>query len=128
MTCNELIKDHMAEMAGKSVGNNNYGHSHNMALCQSVTTVPRTYFEKSKMEQAIVMMIRGCANYADAHFSLYEQPLGECAILGDYWLDMMKSIRRMLNGEIGRLYAGAVDTLLCDLAVNVGFTKEQFYG
>lgn len=74
-----------------------------------------------RFELPIVRLITAAAQYADAHFLAYESRIGQDGVLGDAWLQIIKSIRELLNGEIGRLDGGVTDRLLCDMLELEGF-------
>lgn len=76
-------------------------------------------------ETAIVQLIHGAAKYADEHYQRHESLIGEDGILGPAWLDILKGIRTLLNGETGRLDCGTIDGLLLDMAANCGFKEED---
>lgn len=64
------------------------------------------------------------ARYADWHESHYGTPVGDDGVLGDAWLDAIKAMRRLLDGDLGQLDAGTIDTLLADMAVAAGFDSK----
>ena len=71
----------------------------------------------------IVGMIRALALYADMHAERFESPLGEDYVLGPAGLDMLKGLRTLLNGELGGLDCGTLDTLAHDMAEAAGFNR-----
>lgn len=61
--------------------------------------------------------------FAQAHFAMYNSPIGEDSVLGEAWLNMARGLVAMLDGEHGRLDAGTMWSLINDLAKAVGFEK-----
>src|SRR5574342_418587 len=57
-------------------------------------------------------MIESLADYADTYFKRYESRIGDDGVFGEAWLDALRSVRILLNGEIGRLDGGTVDSLI----------------
>ena len=69
--------------------------------------------------------IEGLATYADAHQKEFDSTISEDGVLGDYWLDIFKGVRGMLNGELGALDGGTLDTTLLGILEKAGFTEED---
>lgn len=63
--------------------------------------------------------------YADAYERHFDAKIGSDGVSGDAWLDILKGIRALLNGETGRLDCGTVDGLLFDMAHYVGFEEKD---
>ena len=66
------------------------------------------------------------AQMAQLYQERFDCLIGTDYVLGEYWLDMLRGLRGMLNGETGSLDCGGMDGLLCDLARENGFTDEEF--
>lgn len=66
------------------------------------------------LEQALVLMFKGWLMYADAHLADYESPIGDDMILGPEWASIGKGLRNLLNGELGRMDAGTLDSVVVD--------------
>lgn len=62
--------------------------------------------------QAYLAMVYGWLAYADAHNDRFESSLGEDYFLGPLWMDIGKSLNRMLNGETGGLDSGIMNGIL----------------
>ena len=76
-------------------------------------------------EVPIVKMLRGWLLYADIYAKTYEGTgIGEDGLLGDAWQDVGKALRVLLCGTIGRLDAGTVDALICNVLKEEGFNVE----
>jgi hypothetical protein len=73
----------------------------------------------------IATLCTALARYADDHRARYESSLGDDGVLGPAWLDMLRSIRTLLNGELGQLDGGTIDGLLYDMAEAAGFEREE---
>ena len=72
-------------------------------------------------ESSIVGMTYALAEYADTHFRRYETKLGQDYVLGAAWEQQVKGLRQLLNGELGRLDAGSVDSILVGMLKREGF-------
>lgn len=79
----------------------------------------------TRQEYGMIQMIRGWAEYADAHFHRFETVIGEDYFLGPLWLEIGKSLRGLLNGELGRLDGGTLDGLLLEIIEHNGYTEED---
>lgn len=75
-------------------------------------------------EYGIVHLIAGWARYADVHRDRFESGIGEDGFLGPAWAAMGANIRTLLNGELGRLDGGTLDSFLCDTLVAEGFDPD----
>jgi hypothetical protein len=80
---------------------------------------------KHKAETALSAILQGLALYAEAHAAAYESPIGEDGVLGDHWLEIARGLAGLLNGEHGRLDAGAMDAAIRNLALASGATPEE---
>jgi hypothetical protein len=65
-------------------------------------------------EVPIVRMLHFWEMYAVEHQKRWESPIGEDYVLGDYWTDIAKGIRGLLNGETGRLDCGTLDSFILE--------------
>lgn len=72
-------------------------------------------------ERALGMLIDGLREYAEVHQAKFESPLGEDWVLGDEWLEAVRAVVGLLNGEIGRLDGGSLWQELEALARSAGF-------
>jgi hypothetical protein len=75
-------------------------------------------------EMPIRLMFQVLAGYADAHAIRFESPLAEDGILGQAWLDMLRGLRTLLNGDLGRFDGGTLDALAHAIADAAGFEPE----
>ncbi len=66
----------------------------------------------------------GAASYADTHARKNPHKIGEDQVLGPVWRDLMKSIRNLLIGDIGKLDAGICDSLICAMLRAEGFNPD----
>lgn len=76
---------------------------------------------KAWRRSSIAKMIDALAIYADEHFKRYKSPVGEDYVLGEYWIESLKGVRGLLNGELIDLDAGFTDMIIITLAENNGF-------
>jgi hypothetical protein len=109
-----VISASIEQARKKQAGENTWGARHAQA-----------FVNPQRRESGIVAMIRSLATYADNHESAYGSPIGQDYVLGAAWLDMLKGWRQLLNGELGRLDGGTLDSLAYDLAEAVGFKREE---
>jgi hypothetical protein len=103
MTTIQTINDRMK--ANPKLGNiGQWQERHNAAVLS-----PREGFER-----AIVTMLRGWLEYADAHHQRYESTITNDGVLGDYWVDIGRAIHGLLDGDCGRIDCGTFSTLIHD--------------
>ena len=74
----------------------------------------------------IAKMIKGLAKYADNYSQRYGAlRLSADRVLGKYWLNALKGIRGLLNGDLGGLDAGFTDEAIATILEGAGFSQEQ---
>src|SRR5688572_26838445 len=61
----------------------------------------------------VVTLLTGWVEYADQHKAAYDAGIGQDGFLGPAWAELGSNIRRLLNGELGRLDGGTIDSFLC---------------
>lgn len=81
-----------------------------LRIHRAAMTEPRTPHER-----AVVGLVTGLAEYAEAHAQSYLTTIGEDYVLGPEFVDACKAVRGLLNGETGRLDCGTIDRFLCEL-------------
>ncbi len=87
---------------------------------------PRNESEgKAHTERAMVSMLKGWAAYATGHRAQHGSMIGDDGFLGPLWLEMGKSLRGLLNGEIGRMDGGTVDSFIIETLEANGFTQAD---
>src|SRR3990167_5950262 len=79
----------------------------------------------NKSEAGIVGMLRAWLEYADQHKARFESGIGEDRFLGPEWATMGKSLRTLLNDELGRLDGGTLDSIICEALTAEGFNPEN---
>lgn len=78
---------------------------------------PRTRRRRTTIfSDAMRKMIVGWECYAIAHREAYESPIGEDYVLGEEWKAIGLALLGLLNGELGDLDGGDVDSLIRDIA------------
>lgn len=87
-------------------GSNPYGHRHATAW----------------QSAPIALIIKGLAKYADD----YTRDNPDCIlahdyVLGDAWIEALKAVRVMLNGDLKGLDGGFTDSIIIQLAEANGF-------
>lgn len=69
-------------------------------------------------------IIRAAAVYADDYQTRWENGIGADYVLGDYWEKILRSARGMLNGDLGNMDGGTLDTLIADMLEAEGFNPD----
>jgi hypothetical protein len=88
---------------GSLPGNSNgWERRHNAAVIAPVPTY----------EAGLVGMLKGWATYASDYTARYETPIGEDYVLGVAWQKIGEELRTLLNGELGRLDGGTLDSFI----------------
>ena len=65
---------------------------------------------------AVAAAVTAWARYADAHYALYDNRIGDDAVIGEGWKSWGKSLLGLLNGETGKLDCGTVDKMIREIA------------
>lgn len=63
-------------------------------------------------ELPIVSLLIGWCTYAYTHAKEYETEIGADYVLGPQWRDVGLALRGLLNGQLGRLDAGTIDSII----------------
>src|SRR5579871_6781152 len=63
-------------------------------------------------ERSLVDLINGWLGYADAHQNQFDNAIGHDRMLGECWAQIGNGLRGLLNGELGRMDRGTLDSLL----------------
>lgn len=103
-----LINKKLDEQAKRNNAINSYASRHVYAWSQS----------------PIARMLDALALYADDYQKRYDTPLVEDYVLGQYWIESLKGVRGLLNGEIGQLDGAFTDEIIVKLSLNNGFNDE----
>ena len=74
--------------------------------------------------QPVALMITALDQYAANHAERFESKIGEDYVLGPAFLDALRGVRTMLNGEIGGLDGGTCDAAICEIFTRAGFEGE----
>ena len=77
-------------------------------------------------EEAIVLMLKGWADYAVTHEQRYESLIGEDGVLGEEWERLGKALRGLLNGETGRLDCGTLDGFILRTLARHGVSTDGY--
>jgi hypothetical protein len=80
--------------------------------------------EKPTHERAMVLMLRGWLEYAEAQKSAFDSNIGDDYVLGDEWFKIGEALRGLLNGDLGRLDGGTLDTIIADNLNEQGFDPD----
>lgn len=79
---------------------------------------------------AIVEVVQSLAKYADAHKARFGSTVGQDAVIGDGWKNIAQGVLTLLNGDLGGLDGGTMDSIVRDMmtASNVDpDTGDLFY-
>lgn len=79
---------------------------------------------RAGFESAMVSLVSGLAEYADAHRKAYDSGIAEDHVIGDAWRDIAKGVLELLNGECGRLDCGTLDSSIRDVGALAGFESD----
>ena len=77
------------------------------------------------IERPIVELITGLDSYTTQHERAYGSPIADDGFLGPAWLNIAKSINRLLNGDLGRLDGGTLDRTLREIVVRGGESPDE---
>lgn len=115
-TAKQMLEESTQAVLAK-FGGNRFGYNHANAMAE-----PQPGFES-----AIVFMLKGWAEYADAHAIRYEgDPIGTDGVLGEHWEAIGKGILGLLNGETGRLDCGTIDGVVRKIGALNGAEGEDY--
>lgn len=114
MNAAQVFEQSYTEARFKSFKENRWGQRHADAILY-----PKGF------EAPIVRLLDALTLYADEHKARYEAPIADDGVLGQEWLAIAKAVRGLLNGELGRLDGGTLDTLLYDLTEAAGFKRSE---
>lgn len=78
-----------------------------------------------RTERPIVALLASWAEYADQHRAAYDTGIGSDGVLGPAWADLGANIRRLLNGSLGRLDGGTLDSFICNTLEAEGFNPDM---
>ncbi len=97
------------------------------ALGDELGSVPLGHFEPNKrgFEAGLLDLIVGLTEYAGAHVRQYDSPIADDGVLGEAWLDALRGVRALLNGELGRLDGGTLDHAIIELYKAAGFEGDE---
>ncbi len=84
----------------------------------------RRHMMEVKRGHPIAAMVDALNSYAVRHAERYSSPLADDGVLGPAWLDALKGVRTLLNGDCGSLDCGTVDAALVRIAIDVADFSE----
>lgn len=79
----------------------------------------------SDNEHAIGRAIGAWCDYARNHAERFGSPIGQDYVLGPAWARWGFALRELLNGELGRLDGGTLDTILHDNLAEQGYNPDE---
>lgn len=80
---------------------------------------------KKDAAKALCDIYGGLYNYAQAHRTMYDAPIGDDSVLGPAWFDAAKGLAALLNGETGDLDCGDFDAKIRALVTEHGFNGDD---
>ena len=107
---------------GRAFNENNWGARHSKAIDDALMFSNTTPSHRQTGEAGVALMIKGWCMFADAVFpdGAVNDNFG-----GEPWAEIGKSIRTLLNFEMGALDCGTIDTLICEVLKNGGFNLDD---
>lgn len=82
------------------------------AVLELVINNGHSHTETNTHGRAVHRLISAWCAYADAHHAEYSQGIGDDGFLGEPWRVIGKSLHTLLNGDIGGLDAGDIDSFI----------------
>ena len=85
----------------------------------------RAWLSPKGFEVPITAMVSALGDYRVEHEARYGSKIGEDHFMGKLYLDLARTIIKLLNGEIGRLDGGSVEQLVRRQLGAAGFTEDE---
>lgn len=105
------LKPYHANMKDKDGSYTNWALRHNAAIRNP-----------EGLERGLMRILRGWEDYADQHRTHFGSLIGEDGFLGPQWEAIGDALRSLLNGSLGRLDGGVLDsaiqTIMNENAIN----------
>jgi hypothetical protein len=79
---------------------------------------------RSARVHPVALMITALDQYQRVHNERYAQSLGYDGFLGPAFVDALRGVRALLNGEIAGLDGGTCDSAICAIYSEAGFAGE----
>ena len=80
---------------------------------------------RAGFESALVHLVKGLREYAQAHLDAYDSPIGEDYVIGDEWENIAHGIHGLLTGEHGRLDGGSLSLAIMQELKAAGLPEEK---
>jgi hypothetical protein len=113
-----------ALMTQRFPSDNEWFERHARAVDASTELLPVLH-RREAFESGLMVMLSGLAQYAGAHVRQYGSPVADDAFLGTAWRESLANLRRLLNGELGRLDGGTLDHAILELYKAAGFEGDE---
>ena len=107
---------------GRSFKENEWGERHAKAIDDALMFSNSTPSHRQTGAGGIALMLKGWCMFADGAF---DSQAIEDSFGGEYWAEIGKSLRQMLNYELGHMDGGTIDTLISEVLENEGFASES---
>lgn len=82
-------------------------------------------YYRDTLESSVGVAIYAWCAYAQAHEERFESQIGDDYVLGPAWARWGFALRELLNGDLGRLDGGTLDTIIHDNLKEQGFDPDQ---
>lgn len=73
-------------------------------------------YDEKRMGYAVKTIAEEAARYCRAYKEHFGSPIGDDGVLGGEMQDLLRSLRGLLNGPLGREDGGSLDRLILDIA------------
>ena len=108
MGATAIIKEQTAKLERTSHGSG-YAAAHR----EAISRIASPHLAKYRMEAGMVWMLHGLAAWLDGYEARYGSPPGTDGVLGDEGAGkIIEGLLVLLNGELGRLDGGTLDSIL----------------
>lgn len=79
----------------------------------------------SAFDRPLLLMFESLDHYARAHHNSYGSTIGEAGgALAEHWIDAVRALNGLLNGDTGSLDCNIFNRSLRDLAERNGFMRD----
>lgn len=76
--------------------------------------------------RALRKLLEGWEQYAEAHQTRYEGPIGEDHVIGRYWAETGLAIKRLLDGDVGGFDCGSLAANITAAIEAQGFKTDGY--
>ncbi len=76
-------------------------------------------------ELGVMKILRGWEDYAERHLFRFGSVIGQDGFLGKHWESIGDALRGLLNGDLGRLDGGTMDSAIVTIMTKNGIDTED---